>query len=433
LRGERAAHTVGAAIALLIAAFLFLACVSFAQREIHSLPDAPSEHSESVKSQLWLLGIGGFVSGTAIRIAEPMLPKLAEEFAVTGAGAASVITAFALSYGLFQLVHGPIGDRFGKLRTIAIALCLAGFATIACATATSLESLAFYRFLAGMTAGAVIPLSFAFIGDNIPFESRQAVLGQFISGILIGGVLGPLLGGVFSDLLGWRYTFWLPGIAFIFIGALLGYKARHERVAKDSERAGVLAVYATLLRMRSVRTICMFVAIESFLFQGGFAYLGVFMRETYAFSFTVIGLCIAGMGLGGLGYSSSVKWLMNRLGQARMVLIGGVILALMYACIAAGPLGVLMAPLIIVGGYAFNMLHNTLQTFATEMAPGSRGAAVALFAFALFFGQALGVSGAGVTIETFGYAPTFIFAGVGLAILGWRFSAWITRSQVRAG
>ena len=388
-----------------------------------------SADASSIKSSLWLLGIGGFVSGTTIRVAEPMLPKLAQEFDVTGAGAAIVITAFAFAYGLFQLVHGPMGDRFGKLRTIAIALLLAGAATIACATATSLESLSAYRFLAGMTAGAVIPLSFAFIGDNFPFKLRQSVLGQFISGILIGGVLGPLLGGIFSDWIGWRYTFLLPGVAFLLIGTALAVKARGERVTKNAQQAGVLAVYWMLIRMPSIRAICAFVALESLFFSGVFAYLGVFMHESYAFSFTVIGLCIAGFGVGGLGYSSTVKWLVSRLGQPLMVAIGGTVMALVYVSIASVPNGVLMAPLIVVAGYAFNMLHNTLQTFATEMAPGARGAGVAMFAFALFFGQALGVELGGASIESVGFATTFIVCGVGLVLLGWSFGAWITRQH----
>ena len=50
-----------------------------------------------------------------------------------------------------------------------------------------------------MTAGAVIPLSFAFVGDNVAFEERQPVLGRFISGTLLGATFGPLVGGTFSD------------------------------------------------------------------------------------------------------------------------------------------------------------------------------------------------------------------------------------------
>ena len=77
-----------------------------------------------------------------------------------------------------------------------------------------------------MTAGAVIPLSFAFIGDNVPYERRQTVLAQFITGTLLGQTLGPLLGGIFSDSIGWRATFLIPACAFLAIGVLIGRGAR---------------------------------------------------------------------------------------------------------------------------------------------------------------------------------------------------------------
>jgi predicted MFS family arabinose efflux permease len=73
------------------------------------------------------------------------------------------------------------------------------------------------------------------------------------------------------------------------------------------------------------------------------------------------------------------------------------------------------------GGFAFFMLHNTLQTLATQMAPESRGMAVSLFATALFMGQALGVLlgswliaplGSGVVIS----AGALVMAGVGLTL-----------------
>ena len=73
---------------------------------------------------LLLLAAGGFVSGLSIRLAEPLLPKVAHDFGVSVAAASVLITGFTLAYGLFQLVHGPLGDRIGKLRAMVGALVL---------------------------------------------------------------------------------------------------------------------------------------------------------------------------------------------------------------------------------------------------------------------------------------------------------------------
>jgi predicted MFS family arabinose efflux permease len=63
------------------------------------------------------------------------------------------------------------------------------------------------------------------------------------------------------------------------------------------------------------------------------------------------------------------------------------------------------------------MLHNTLQTRATEMAPQARGSAVSFFAFCLFLGQASGVAAVGLGVERLGYEPMLLAAGAALLVL----------------
>ena len=108
-----------------------------------------------LRYSLLLLATAGFVSGLSIRMAEPLLPRVAEDFGSTVTEASILITSFSLAYGLFQLLHGPLGDRIGKLRTICGAMALAALACAACASDASLASLGWFRFFTVMTAGAV--------------------------------------------------------------------------------------------------------------------------------------------------------------------------------------------------------------------------------------------------------------------------------------
>ena len=372
---------------------------------------------------LLLLACAGFVSGLTMRVAEPLLPKVAHEFSVSVSAAAVLITGFTLAYGLFQLVHGPLGDRIGKLRAVSIALVLTAVACAACAAASSLETLALYRFLTGMTAGAVIPLSFAFVGDTVPYEGRQMLLGRFIAGNLLGQTFGPLLGGVFSDYIGWRATFLVPAAAFLAIGLMLLPVARLHAARQPGSTAAMnpLARYASLLRLRRVRIVLLAVAVEGFLFFGIFGYLGAFLRHEFGLSYTAIGFVLAGFGLGGVVYSVLVRVLVRRLGQRGLVGAGGVMLLLCFAALALATDWRLCAPPIALLGLAFYMLHNTLQTRATEMAPEARGSAVSAFAFCLFMGQTLGVSTIGFGVEYIGYRPMIATAGVALAVLAFWF------------
>jgi predicted MFS family arabinose efflux permease len=73
------------------------------------------------------------------------------------------------------------------------------------------------------------------------------------------------------------------------------------------------------------------------------------------------------------------------------------------------------------------MLHNTLQTNATQMAPASRGLAISLFAFCYFLGQAAGVAACGWAVDAFGYAPVFVVDGVMLLVTALAFRATLAK------
>ena len=80
-----------------------------------------------------------------------------------------------------------------------------------------------------------------------------------------------------------------------------------------------------------------------------------------------------------------------------------------------------------LAGFGYYMLHNTLQTHATQMAPEMRGLAIAAFASCLFLGQAIGVAVAAPIFDRIGGQPIFLAAGVLLLIVGAAFRALLPR------
>lgn len=372
---------------------------------------------------LVLLALAGFVSGASMRVSDPLLPTLATEFGARIRDVAWVLTAFTAAYGLFQVIHGSLGDRFGKLRMIAIGLMLAAVAAAGCAFAASLPVLVLFRFLTGMTAGAVIPLSLAFIGDKVDYAGRQALLGRFIAGTLLGQSFGPLIGGVLSDTVGWRATFLLLGAAFLATGALLTREARVLDDRGGGRHAPPWQRYGAMLRSARARPVLATVGIEGFLFFGAFGFVGTHLKLRFGLSDTEAGLAVAGFGVGGLAYSLVVGRLVRRLGETGLVRGGGIVLLVCFGAVALAPTASLAAPFVLAMGFGFYMLHNTLQVRATEMAPEARGAAVSFFALSLFLGQAVGVFTYGWIGEHVGYAPAFAVTGAALLLLSLRFRA----------
>jgi YNFM family putative membrane transporter len=390
----------------------------------------------SLARPIALLSAAAFVSVASMRVGDPLLPQVAYEFGVSAGEASVIATAFALAYGLCQLIYGALGDRFGKYRLVALMTLLSALTGASAGFAGSLTMLGLARFAAGATAAAIVPLGMAFVGDNVPYRDRQAVLARFLTGTIMGLVGGQVIGGVLGDLVGWRSVFLLLGSLFLLVGLLLMIEARSPRVPPPVLTASISPTalvrgYALLFGRFWTRVVLAIVFVEGFLFYGAFTFIGAYLRHEFSLDYAIVGLLLGCLGLGGLLYALSVRQLMNRLGERGLALVGGAIVALAFATVAAGSLA-LMAPAITGLGLGIYMLHATLQTNATQMAPEARGLAVSTFANALFLGQAAGVWLAGVAVDRIGFPPVFAAMGVALMGLGAAFAHLLARRPMAA-
>lgn len=378
------------------------------------------------------LAFAAFASQAMVRVADPLLPQIAVD---TGAsvGTASIVTsAYALSHGVTQLVGTPLGDRFPKFVLVAI-LCLAcAVATAACGLSQDLTQLGIARLACGVTAGTVIPLAMAFVGDTVPYERRQAVLGRFIAGNILGLVGGQVVGGVIGDYFGWRNVFFVLAGLFVLAAIALAFEISRNPVtrvwprAQDTSR-GLIADYRAVLARPFARFLCLAVFLEAAIMFLAFAYIGADLHERQDLSFSALGFVLAAFGAGGLAYVIMVQLLVDRLGQIAMVGIGGAFLGLSFLALAILPVWWVSMAAVTVIGFTFQMVHNTLQVNATQMAPDARSTALGLFSSALYVGQAVGVVMAAPIVDRYGAAPSFLLAALAWPLLAWWIIARLTR------
>lgn len=394
------------------------------------MPEAksPSAPRGSATSAITLLSIAAFAAQAMVRVTDSLLPQIAADLNTTVGGASIVVTVYLLAHGSVQLVIGPIADRFGKYFCLSIAAATAAVLVFACGLAPSLPLLVAARLGSGLATGWIIPLAMAFIGDVIPYERRQQVLGTFLSGQILGQLFGQAAGGVLGDYFGWRNVFFiLAGLLAVATLGLLYELWRnpitHARNAPVQRRRGFIADYTAVLRSAWSRKIIIFAFLEFALMFGAFTYVGADLHLRFGVSFTLVGLFVGTFAIGGLIYSLSVKRLVARFGQVGLAAFGGAMLAVSYVILAFEPL-VWTAPLAITAiGLGFYMLHNTLQTNATQMTPEARGTAVSIFSAALYLGQTAGVAINSVIFDRYTAVPVFLIAAILLLALGSWF-AW---------
>jgi predicted MFS family arabinose efflux permease len=374
------------------------------------------------------LAIAGFAGQSMVRVSDTLLPQIAADMATTVGAASIVVTAYAFTHSSIQLIVGPIGDRFGKYKTIAIATALSAIIVLLCGLANSLTTLALARLASGATAAWIIPLAIAYVGDVIPYERRQQVLARFLSGQISGQLFGQAAGGILGDLIGWRNVFFLLAALFAIAAAalineLVNNPLTQAQRKSDSNKSHFISDYASVLGNPWARIILVAVLIESTLTFGAFTYIGADLHLRFGLSFTMVGTVVATFGLGGLLYTVLANRLVPWLGQSGLVLYGSIILAVAFVLLAAEPTWWLAPVAVSAIGLGFYMMHNTLQTNATQMTPEARGTAVAIFAAALYFGQTIGVAAAAPIVDRLGAPIVFGIAALGFPILGF----WLSR------
>ena len=162
----------------------------------------------------------------------------------------------------------------------------------------------------------------------------------------------------------------------------------------------------------------------------GFAFVASHLHVAGGLPLTEAGLILAVFAVGGLSFALLARRLVPKLGETGLCQLGCVLIAIALAGICRWPTPGVAVIGCYLFGLGFYMLHNTLQTNATQMAPERRGAAVSLFSTAFFTGQSLGTGIGGAIIAFSGTTPTLALAAIAVLPVGFGF-AWQIRRRDR--
>ncbi|MEJ7930678.1 MFS transporter [Ramlibacter sp. AN1015] len=393
------------------------------------LPPPELAAARATATTIALLSLAAFFSGAAIRLCDGLIPRLGADFGITPGRAGAVVITFSVVYGVMQLVFGPVGDRWGKARVVCIAVFASGITAWASALAPDFDSLLWLRGAWGAAAAGVIPLTIAWIGDHVPLEQRQSVLARLLLWILTGMMAGQLGGGLFADLeVGWRGAFLLAGACYLLVAALLFAKLRSGFSPPTPGPApALLAQLGSVLARRWSWWVLAAALAEGVFLLGTLTYLPTYLHLRFALTLSTASALVALYAAGGVLYALMAPMLVRRLGQTRMVRLGGMFMGLGFLAWLLSPTPWSAGPVALLVGFGTYLFHNTLQTHATQMAPAVRGSAVSLFAFCLFFGQAIGTALAGLATDYVGSGLPLAAAALALPAAAWSFARALGR------
>lgn len=140
-----------------------------------------------------LCGLLLIFDGYDLFIYGAVLPVLMKEWGLTPvqAGALGSYALFGMMFGAF--VFGPLADRIGRKKGVALSFVLFSVATFLCGFATSPTEFGIYRFIAGLGCGGLMPNAVALMNEYAPKRARSTLGRHHVQWLLAGrrAVRGP--------------------------------------------------------------------------------------------------------------------------------------------------------------------------------------------------------------------------------------------------
>lgn len=150
------------------------------------------------------------------------LPKLMHEWQIDPmtAGFLGSLALFGMMFG--AIIFGSLSDKlekYGFSRKKLIAVCIIIFSgfTVLCGFSSSPNEFGFYRFLAGLGLGGVMPNVITLMTEYAPKRLRSTLVSLMFSGYAVGGMSSALLGMWLVPVYGWKIMFLLGGLPLILL------------------------------------------------------------------------------------------------------------------------------------------------------------------------------------------------------------------------
>ena len=142
-------------------------------------------------------------------IANVAIPHMQASLGATSETVNWVLTSYILASAVAMPITGWLADRIGRRQLFLGAVVGFIIASMACGAAQNLEEMVIFRFLQGISAAFIGPLSQSVMLDINPPERHARAMAIWGMGIMIGPILGPILGGWLTEAASWRWVFYV--------------------------------------------------------------------------------------------------------------------------------------------------------------------------------------------------------------------------------
>ncbi len=347
---------------------------------------AQTTHKQS-KSYKWLvLTISTFTFTFVVAIPQMSLPVLFDEIS-TELGLSLVQVGWIWGAGsvlgiLVGLIGGPLGDRFGPRRTLAVACLLMGIAGAARGLSNGFTMLTVTTLITGFAQWSIPMNVHKTCGVWFPKEQ----LGIANSVVSVGMALGFLLGGllaatVFSPAFGgWRNVLFIYGAVAILFGIFWWFS--HEKAGDEDQQNNKSITFREaiwhVIRLRNVWILCIATAGVSGCVNGMLGFLPLYLRDL-GWQPAIADSTLASFHAVSMLFAIPMALLSDRVGSRRGVLMAAALLIGLGTGLIGFTSGVFISLAVLIAGISRDgFMAITMTAIIEEKGIGARLAGTAI-------------------------------------------------------
>lgn len=190
-------------------------------------PASPGPPTTPTATPVWLMPMvvasALFMENFDSAVISTSLPAIARDLSLDPVVLKLALTSYLLSLALFIPVSGWLADRFGARPVFQAAITIFITASLACATAHSLEHLIIARAVQGIGGAMMVPVGRLIVLRSVPKANMVDALAYLSIPALIAPMVGPPIGGFVTTYFDWRWIFWI-NLPIGLIGLLLAQR-----------------------------------------------------------------------------------------------------------------------------------------------------------------------------------------------------------------
>ncbi|WP_417283583.1 MFS transporter [Comamonas sp.] len=343
------------------------------------------------------LFLAGFATFSLLYCVQPLLPALAQTFAVSPAQSALALSVSTACLAVSIVLAGALSEGLGRRKLMFISMALAAVCNLVASYLPHWHALLAARALEGILLGGVPAVAMAYLSEEIDPKGLGFAMGLYVGGTALGGMLGRVGMSAMTEFWSWRHA--LAALSVLDLLAALGFVWLLPNSRNFVKKSGLgarhhLQAWGRHLQHQGLPLLFLIAFGLMGVFVSIYNYAGFFLSAPpyglnqlqisyvfYAYLFGMVASPIAG-------------GLADKLGRGPVLIAGTLIMAAGVVLTMFQPLAVIVLGIVLLTA-GFFVSHSVASSWVGRLAIQAKGHASSLYLWGYYMGSSVLGAGAG--------------------------------------